>query len=47
MSDELLRIGFIIIDALIIATTDNKIIKALGVVGIICLSIALSRAFIQ
>ena len=47
MSKELLRIGLIIIDALIIAITDSKITKALGVVGIICLAIALSRVFIQ
>lgn len=47
MSDELLRIGLIIIDTLIIATTDSKIIKAMGIVGIICLALALSGAFIQ
>lgn len=47
MSEELFRIGLIIIDALIIATTDSKIIKAFGVVGIICLAIALLGAFIQ
>jgi len=47
MSEEVFRIGLIIVDAIIIVTTDSKILKTLGAFGIICLSISLSGNFIQ